>query len=212
VSSAPTRRLVAVLAHPRADSFCAALFGRVLQTADDLGWTVIVQDLHRDAFDPLLTAEESQAVHRAGPVPARDPLVARYQHEVGSAHAMVVVHPNWWGMPPAVLVGWIDRVLAPGVAYKLDGGAAGTPEPALDLASLVVTTGDTDRDREHLVFGDPLELIWQRCVLPYVGARPAERVHVSPVSSMSSDERLSALEDVETSTRELLVASFPPPG
>ncbi|MGW2271619.1 NAD(P)H-dependent oxidoreductase, partial [Streptomyces yangpuensis] len=26
------------------------------------------------------------------------------------------VHPNWWGMPPAVLTGWVQRVLVPGVA------------------------------------------------------------------------------------------------
>ena len=31
----------------------------------------------------------------------------------------LVVHPNWWGQPPAILKGWIDRVIRPGIAYDL---------------------------------------------------------------------------------------------
>ena len=27
-------------------------------------------------------------------------------------------HPNWWGMPPAILKGWVDRVVRPGLAYE----------------------------------------------------------------------------------------------
>ena len=32
--------------------------------------------------------------------------------------AIVVVHPNWWGQPPAILKGWIDRVFRQGVVYE----------------------------------------------------------------------------------------------
>jgi putative NADPH-quinone reductase len=107
-------------------------------------------------------------------------------------------------MPPAILAGWIDRILAPGVAYKLSGGAAGTSAPSLNADALVVTTGDTDADREALVFGDPLSLIWERCVLPYVGAARATRTQVSPVNAMSAQQRHAALDDVAVRTLTLL--------
>ena len=122
-----------------------------------------------------------------------DALVARYQADVGRADRLVVVHPNWWGKPPAILAGWLDRVLAPGVAYKLDGGAAGTPSAQLSFSALIITTGDTDPGRESREFGDPLSAMWERCVLPYVGARHAARIHISPVSGMSDDERRRAI-------------------
>ena len=40
----------------------------------------------------------------------------RVNQHFGAAEGFVIVHPNWWGMPPAVLVGWVDRVMRPGLA------------------------------------------------------------------------------------------------
>ena len=34
------------------------------------------------------------------------------------ADAYVVVHPNWWAMPPAILKGWLNRVFRQGVVYE----------------------------------------------------------------------------------------------
>jgi NAD(P)H dehydrogenase (quinone) len=199
--------LVAVLAHPRPDSFCAALFGEVVRAAENAGADVTRHDLYRDGFDPVLTASESAAVagaERRHVASGVDPLVETYQRQLVAADRLVVVHPNWWGKPPAILSGWLDRVLAPEVAYKLDGNAAGAPEARLELSALVVTTGDTDHAREAREFGDPLAAIWERCVLPYVGARHAARVHISPVSAMTADQRGAALRDVGATTTQLL--------
>jgi NAD(P)H dehydrogenase (quinone) len=197
--------LLAVLAHPRPESFCAALFAEIVGAAEASGAEVTRHDLYRDGFDPVLSAEESMTVARGGGREGLiDPLVDRYQAELRAADRLAVVHPNWWGKPPAILSGWLDRVLAPDVAYKLDGGAAGTPQARLDLSALVVTTGDTDHARVAREFGDPVSAIWERCVLPYVGARHAARVHISPVSAMTADQREAALRDVAATTAQLL--------
>ena len=45
-----------------------------------------------------------------------DPVVQRHCREVADADGYVVVHPNWWGQPPAVLKGWLDRVFRQGVS------------------------------------------------------------------------------------------------
>ena len=37
--------------------------------------------------------------------------------ELASADGIVVIHPNWWGQPPAILKGWIDRVFVSGAFY-----------------------------------------------------------------------------------------------
>jgi putative NADPH-quinone reductase len=201
--------LVAVCAHPRADSFCAGLFAGVLMAAQETGVEVLRHDLYADGFDPVLTAAESLALDGPGAGgrdrgAGADPLVGRYQAEVATADRLVVVHPNWWGKPPAILAGWIDRVLAPDVAYKLDGGAAGEPSGQLDLSALVVTTGDTDHGREAREFGDPLGAMWERCVLPYVGAQHFARIHVSPVTAMTPEQRTAAIREVRAATIRLV--------
>ena len=45
------------------------------------------------------------------------------------AEGIIIIHPNWWGMPPAILKGWVDRVMRPGVAYEFLEGDSGEGVP-----------------------------------------------------------------------------------
>ena len=69
--------------------------------------------------------------------------------EIAAADGIVIVHPNWWGQPPAILKGWIDRVIRPGVAYEFLVGrqrgrrAAGT---AQGKGGIVFNTSNTGRE------------------------------------------------------------------
>jgi putative NADPH-quinone reductase len=101
----------------------------------------------------------------------------------------VVVHPNWWGKPPAMMAGWIDRVLAPGVVYRLSRGEK-EPELLLRLREvIVVNTSDTPAERERDRFGDPLQAIWGRCVNEYLGAERFTRLVFGPVSASDDAQR-----------------------
>ena len=66
----------------------------------------------------------------------------------GGADGLIVVHPNWWSQPPAILKGWMDRVLRQGVAYEFgEGGAViGLLE---GKTALVLTTSNTPREPEY---------------------------------------------------------------
>ncbi|HEY3467166.1 MAG TPA: NAD(P)H-dependent oxidoreductase, partial [Amycolatopsis sp.] len=132
-----------------------------------------------------------------------DPLVRRHREELRDAGGLVAVHPNWWGKPPAILGGWLDRILVPGVAYRLDD-AGGAPEPLLSLRRLlVVNTSDTTEDRERTLFGDPLDAIWRRCLAPYLGEPEVRRVVLRVVADADDDRRAAWLDDVEAEVRTL---------
>jgi len=51
--------------------------------------------------------------------------IQRHCAEIRQADGLVIVHPNWWGEPPAMLKGWVDRVLRAGVAYDFPPGPQG---------------------------------------------------------------------------------------
>ncbi|MFE0007959.1 NAD(P)H-dependent oxidoreductase, partial [Streptomyces erythrochromogenes] len=124
---------------------------------------------------------------------ADDPQVALHRREVAALDALVFVHPNWWGMPPAVLTGWVQRVLVPGVAYKL-GTADGEPAGLLQAGrALVLNTSDTPGEREEGEFGDPLQRIWAACVLPYVGVADVRRTVFRTVTDSTDEARLAWL-------------------
>lgn len=187
-------RIGVYLAHPRPGSFNHAVFDAVVRELSDRGCEVLAHDLCAEGFAPALSADETDTVQAVGGT--CDSRTALHRAEVPTLDAMVFVHPNWWGMPPAVLVGWVQRVLVPGVAYDL-GTAEGEPVGLLRAGrALVLNTSDTPAEREVAEFGDPLERIWTACVLPYVGVPDVRRVVFRTVAGSSDETRASWLREV----------------
>ncbi|MFF8478878.1 NAD(P)H-dependent oxidoreductase [Streptomyces sp. NPDC015414] len=195
-------RIGVYLAHPRSGSFNHAVFDAVVRHLRDLGCEVLSHDLYAEEFAPGLSADETETVRPA--TGNQDAQVALHQAEVAILDALVFVHPNWWGMPPAVLAGWVQRVLAPGVAYKL-GVPEGEPQGLLRAGrALVLNTSDTPADREEAEFGDPLQRIWSACVLPYAGVTDVRRVVFRTVTDASDETRAAWLEQARHHAAALL--------
>ncbi|GAA3205987.1 NAD(P)H-dependent oxidoreductase [Nonomuraea roseoviolacea subsp. carminata] len=199
-------RIGVYLAHPGPDSFNRALFDAVVDELRGRDVDVRAHDLYAEGFDPALSAAETETVDEVAP--SADDLVQAHRSEVAELDALVFVHPNWWGMPPAILAGWVQRVLVPGVAYKL-GTAEGEPAGLLKAGrALVLNTSDTPADREREEFGDPLQRIWSACVLPYVGVTDLRRVVFRTVTNSDEPQRAGWLREA----RELAAALLDPRG
>ena len=191
--------VLSILAHPRSDSFCQAVFDRANAALADQGHTVVSHNLYEESFDPILRAEESLIAGDSVEERFRsseDTLVLTHRRDAAAADGLLIVHPNWWGKPPAILAGWLDRVLVPGVAYRID--ADGTPEGLLKLTRTVIfNTSDTPAEIETNVLGDPLGLMWSNCVLPYCGSSVTERHVFGPVAASDLDARRGWLNQVQ---------------
>ncbi|MCY4311327.1 MAG: NAD(P)H-dependent oxidoreductase, partial [Rhodospirillaceae bacterium] len=152
-------RVLSILAHPRPDSFCHAIAERARVALSRRGHDVVSCDLYQENFDPILRAAES-ATSGLDAEAAFDEIVDDpihdYRADLVRAEGLFVVHPNWWGKPPAILAGWIDRVFVPGVAYRIETGE-GMPEGLLNLrAALILNTSNTTGEQEQGMLGDPL--------------------------------------------------------
>ncbi len=107
-----------VVAHPSTDSYCHALAARAETGLLAAGHEVVVLDLYQLGFGVAMTAEERHAYH--GDSPIVDPLVAEHAALVQSAETIVFVYPTWWSGLPAILKGWLERVMVPGVGFVFD--------------------------------------------------------------------------------------------
>ena len=107
-----------VVAHPSTDSYCHALAARAESGLRTGGHEVVVLDLYDLGFGVAMTAEEREAYH--GDSPILDPVVADHAALVQRAETIVFVYPTWWSGLPAMLKGWLERVLVPGVGFVLD--------------------------------------------------------------------------------------------
>ena len=183
-------KILVLLAHPQPGSFNHALAERAVSTLAACGHEVVFHDLQAEGFDPVLPPAEIATDA------AIDPEIARHCEELAVAEGIVVVHPDWWGQPPAVLKGWIDRVVRPGVAYRfLEGdGGEGVPEGLLKAKTAVVlNTSNTEASRELAAFGDPLEGLWARCVFGLCGVEDVRRRNFGVVITSSDEERAAWL-------------------
>lgn len=184
-------KISVILAHPSPSSFNHAIAETTCRTLHTLGHQVYYHDLYRERFDPLLPAEEL-----ASDAPLCESLQP-YCNEIVESNGIVVVHPNWWGQPPAILKGWMDRVLRPGIAYRFSD--KGAPVGLLKAeAAVVFNTSNTPADLEQKLFGDPLENLWKTCVLSFCGVEKTVRRVFGPVIVSSIEQRLEWLKEVET--------------
>jgi NAD(P)H dehydrogenase (quinone) len=194
--------ILVVLAHPDPSSFNHALADAAARTAREHGHDVVLHDLHGEEFDPILPRAE---FGRDAPLA---PWLRRHCDELAAADGIVVVHPNWWGQPPAILTGWIDRVVRPGVAYSFVEGDQGEGVPVGLLrarTAVVLNTSNTPPAREREAFGDPLDAIWRRCVFGLCGVEDVRRRTYGVVVTSTADQRERWLEDAA----ELVRAAFP---
>ena len=181
-----------ILGHPSKESFNHAIADSVVATLRQNGHHVLFHDLYEERFNPVLPVSE---------IPKNadtDPLVKKYCEEIASADGIVIVHPNWWGQPPAIVKGWIDRVIRPGVAYEfLEGdGGEGVPCGLLKVkTALVFNTSNTTEERESALFGDPLDTIWKNCIFGLCGVTDVHRKTFSVVVTSTEMKREAWLQD-----------------
>ena len=190
-------KILVVIGHqnPEQTSFCHAIAGTAVEELSDAGHEVVYHDLYEEGFDPVLPHGE---VPRDADVP---PDVARHCEEVRSAEGYLVVHPNWWGQPPAILKGWIDRVFRQGVVYEFGEGGAVNGFLA-GRTAVVITTSNTPRDVELEQFGDPLENLWKTCIFGFCGVERFTRRNFESVIVSTVEQREDWLGEVRAIVRE----------
>ncbi len=171
-----------VLAHPEPQSFNAHLVRSGTAALEAEGWTVSATDLYAIGFDPCEGPQHFADL--ANPARFDGQVEQRHASETGSlpkvvtdelalmdrADLLVLQYPMWWHLPPAMLKGWFDRVLAYGAVYtskkRFENGRFGGKR-----AMLSVTVGTSRATYEHDGrSGDIDLLLWPvNFTLAYVG-------------------------------------------
>lgn len=113
VANGPTHAVI--LCHPDPQSFNAVVAQTYCDTVGEFGHQTIVRDLYKMKFDPVLRADErpsSEAFVAVDDVAAELSALER-------AEVIVFVYPIWFGSPPAMMKGYVERVLGAGFGHRL---------------------------------------------------------------------------------------------
>lgn len=201
-------RILIVHAHEEQHSFNAAMKNLAVRTFEEQGHVVVVSDLYRMGFKAVADGNdflerrdkhylkrqfEEKAAFELG-THAHD--IVLEQEKLLAADLVILQFPLWWFSMPAILKGWVDRVMSMGFAY---GGGKWYDQGGLKgrRAMLSVTTGGPEPSySEHGISGPMDQILFpiQHGILffcglevlpPFVAWGPAHR---------TDPERLALLE------------------
>lgn len=186
--------IYAIIGHQNPGSFCHAIIAAAIEELKAAGHEVVYHDLYAEKFDPILPHDE---IPRDATL---DPVVAQHCRELAAADGYLVVHPNWWAMPPAIMKGWLDRVWRQGVVYRF--GPGGIETLLTGRRAVVFTTSNTPREDELRLYGDPLDNLWKACVFGMCGVTDVVRRNFESIIMSSPEQRAEWLREVRRMVRE----------
>jgi len=124
-----------VVAHPCSDSFCHAAAERAFDGLRAAGHDVDTIDLYAEGFRTAMSCEERVAYDTDDPI--LDPQVGDHAARLQRSEIVVFVYPTWWSGLPAILKGWLERVMVPGVGFTFDE-TSGKVKPGLGHVRRVI--------------------------------------------------------------------------
>lgn len=105
-----------VYAHPCSQSFNHAILQTVQTELTQAGVEHRTIDLYAERFEPALTLQDWSDYEDTS---CNTDRVAAHVESLAWCDALIFVYPTWWFGQPAMLKGWLDRVLVPGVAFTM---------------------------------------------------------------------------------------------
>lgn len=202
---AQTFKHAIIACHPLKRSFTLSVAERYAETVRAHGHEVVLRDLYRIGFNPVLKAKERASQ------PAVD--VLGEWAALGKPDVFVLIYPIWFGTPPALLKGYIDRVFGAGRSRGREN-AGGTGELMHGKRLVSLTSSGSMRAwlDEKGVLGS-LRTVYDRYFAEVFGFEETHRYHFDGIGENLPERDLRMhLHDVEKAATEVLarMAGGPP--
>jgi NAD(P)H dehydrogenase (quinone) len=184
---------VIVYAHPNPKSFSASIRDHIHHLSRDLGNSVTVRDLYHMNFNPVLSSSDFQALQKG--ITPKD--IHTEQDIISAADLITVIFPLWWSGYPAILKGWIDRVLQHGFAFKYSRDKGATPLLTNKKIQLITTMGASVDEYENNGMIDAMAMTLGDNVWSFCGCMDAGMIVLGEVPGMSDQDRMAVLTEIE---------------
>jgi putative NADPH-quinone reductase len=186
-------RVLYVYCHPLPESFHAAIRKEALAGLSGAGHECDLLDLYAEGFDPVLSAEGRRRYHDTSRNQAG---LESHVSRLRGADALILQFPVWSFGLPAMLKGWLDRLMMPGVAFDLSDPAR--LKPLLSSLRCVAGIATYGQPRwRAIAVGDPPRRIVKRYLPRFTGGRGRVHYHaLYHVNTASAARRTAFLRQV----------------
>lgn len=183
-----------IYAHPSRDSFNHSLLTTIKSEMERRRTDFEVIDLHQDNFNPVYSAAEF-ANFAAGN--ALDPLIKKYQDILLNTDQLVFVFPIWWNDVPAIIKGFIDKVMLKGYAYEINASGAIHGKMTHIKATLIVTTSGAPTVYIKTFAGNGIQEIFIDATLKQLGFKDVRWHNFGGIDHATKEQLEQYLQEVQ---------------
>lgn len=183
-------KILVINGHPDSLSFCSALTDAYIEGGTSSHAQIKRLDVGQLSFNPNL-----QFGYRQRTVLEEDLLTA--QEYIRWADHLVFVYPTWWGAMPALLKGFLDRILLPGFAFKYRPNSSLWDKLLVGKSAHLIVTTDTPSWYNRLIYRRAGLQLMKRNILQFCGITPVRITEIGPVKPSSPEKRDKWLEKVK---------------
>ena len=188
--------ILIVFNHPYEGSYCNSLLNAVQNGLKLASHSIDLIHLDKEQFNPVMSAEDLKAFRDKKPVDAQ---VIRYQERLQNADHLVFIFPIWWELMPALMKGFIDKVIFPGLAYDYANNSNTRMKPLLKKIKgvTVITTMNTPGFIYRWFFGNAIQRALIRGTFWKLGYKNRKWISYNRVKMVDQSKREAWLQKLE---------------
>lgn len=183
-------KTVIVYAHPWDGSFNNHVLKTTIEKLEAKGEIVDVIDLNKDDFDPVMRPEDLRVFAKGE---YNDPQAEDYVNRLKDADKAIFIFPVWWFGLPAIMKGFLDKIMLKGTTYVEDENHNLTG--VLDIKESAVFTTANISEEVFAHIGDPIKNSLIGGIFGMVGIENTEWIHCDTVHLEES--RSSYMDKIE---------------
>jgi NAD(P)H dehydrogenase (quinone) len=174
--------LLIIYSNHQKGNFNWQLLERIKVKMAENGSPVIVRDLYELDFDPVLKPADFDMISRG--TPPDD--ISKEQDFVRWADVLLFIYPVWWGGMPAIVKGYIDKVLSWGFAYKSNGNGVVYPLLSDKKAIVMSSLGQSKEEYEKGMF-QAMSRVNSEGVFGFCGIQVLEQMFFSSIHAITPE-------------------------
>jgi NAD(P)H dehydrogenase (quinone) len=189
-------KVVIIFNHPYEGSFCSAILQSVTNGLKKGNHKIDLIHLDNDNFNPVMTAGDLKGFRDKKPV---DPKVVEYNCRIRDADHLIFIFPIWWEVMPALMKGFVDKVIFPGVAYNYTNESNTLMKPLWTNIKGVtmITTMNTPSILYRVIFGNAIKNALMLGTFWKIGFKNRKWISFNRVKMVTPEKREKWLNKLE---------------
>ncbi|KXN98920.1 NADPH-quinone reductase [Aequorivita aquimaris] len=184
------KKILIINGHPDKESFSFGLSEAYKKGAEKSNAEIKEINIRELTFNPNLEFGYRKRTEL-------EPDLLDAQDKIKWADHIVWVYPVWWSSVPAIMKGFLDRILLPGFAFKKRENSLFSDKCLTGKSARIICTMDQPTWFYKLVYRSPSHNAMKKGTLHYIGIKKVRITAIGPIRLSTEEFRAKWLNKVE---------------